>query len=113
MFSLLCFVIFNVTGDVERFVVEDVEQRHRIISSIHNSSHFGVNRTTDMVSDKYYWPSLTLQVRSYVSYIISLYAITTAKIIAMGGGGASVIFMAYMNIYCLKDMSPLFQHIKS
>ena len=65
----------NVLGKVERFVVEDKEKRARIISSIHDSSHFGINRTIDMVSAKYYWPGLSLDVRQYVSLIILIVCI--------------------------------------
>ena len=32
-----------------RLVVEDLEQRKRIVANIHNTSHLGLNRTNDMV----------------------------------------------------------------
>ena len=48
-------------------VIEYTFQRKRIISSIYDTSHLGVNRSLDMVSTKYYWPGLTKDVRSYVS----------------------------------------------
>ena len=47
-------------------VIECEVKRKRIISSIHASSHLGVNRTLDMVN-KYYWPGLTDDVKQYVS----------------------------------------------
>ena len=50
-----------------RLVVENREQRKRIIASIHNASHLGLNRTNDMVASKYYWPGLFVDVRTYVS----------------------------------------------
>ena len=50
-----------------RLVVEDGAKRERIISSIHDTSHLGVNRTLDMVTAKYYWPGLTRDVKQYVS----------------------------------------------
>jgi len=56
---------------VERLVVEDAGQRKRIISSIHDTSHLGVNRTHDMVACKYYWPGLSNDIRAYVSVVIS------------------------------------------
>ena len=37
------------------------------MESIHNSSHFGINRTLDLVSSKYYWPGLANDVKQYVS----------------------------------------------
>ena len=37
----------------ERLVIEDADQRKRIISSIHDTAHMGLNRTTDMVAAKY------------------------------------------------------------
>ena len=37
------------------------------MESIHNTSHFGVNCTLDLVSSKYYWPGLTNDVKQYVS----------------------------------------------
>ena len=50
-----------------RLVVEDLEQRKRIVANIHNTSHLGLNRTNDMVASKYYWPGLFKDVRTYVS----------------------------------------------
>ena len=55
-------------------MVEDPDQRKRTVSSIHDTSHMGLNRTTDMVSGKYYWPGLTADVKAYVSSLI-LYAL--------------------------------------
>ena len=55
-------------------MIEDPDQRKRIVSSIHDTSHMGLNRTTDMVSGKYYWPGLTSDVKAYVSSLI-LYAV--------------------------------------
>ena len=55
-----------------KLVIEDRAQRQRIISSIHDSSHMGVNRSIDMVSQKYYWPGITKDVRSYVSVRVLL-----------------------------------------
>ena len=54
----------------ERLVVEDPDRRKRIVLSIHDTSHMGLNRTTDMVSAKYYWPGLTSDVKAYVSSLI-------------------------------------------
>ena len=53
--------------DVCRLVVEDKEQRERIVSSIQDPCHLGVNRTVDMIAPKYYWPGLTTDVKQYVS----------------------------------------------
>ena len=50
-----------------RLVVEDLEQRKRIVANIHNTSHLGLNRTNDMVASKYYWPGLFKDVRTYIS----------------------------------------------
>lgn len=58
----------DLTGvSEERLVVEDVSKRKRIMESIHNSSHLGINRTLDLVSSKYYWPGLAKDVKQYVS----------------------------------------------
>ena len=46
-------------------MIEDPDQRKRIVSSIHDTSHMGLNRTTDIVSGKYYWPGLTSDVKAY------------------------------------------------
>ena len=54
----------------ERLVVEDLDRRKRVVSSIHDTSHMGLNRTTDMVSAKYYWPGLTSDVKAYISSLI-------------------------------------------
>ena len=48
----LCFV--TNSGHERRLAVEDKEQRVKILSSIHDSSHMGVNRTMDMITAKYY-----------------------------------------------------------
>ena len=52
---------------VPRLVVQDLTKRKRIITSTHDGSHFGLNRTNSMVSSKYYWPGLFSDVRQYVS----------------------------------------------
>ena len=51
----------------ERVVIEDTKQRTRIISSIHDSCHMGLNRTNDMLASKYYWPGMYKDVSSHVS----------------------------------------------
>lgn len=70
--SILGASIHVGSGDtaVERLVVEDAGQRKRIISSIHDTSHLGVNRTHDMVACKYYWPGQSNDIRAYVSVVI-------------------------------------------
>ena len=69
MSYLLCSVRPKIgTQQQERMVIEDPDQQNRIISSIHDTSHMGLNRTTDMVAVKYYWPGLTNDVKAYVSY---------------------------------------------
>ena len=67
--SYLLFELPTVKALAEgmKLVIENTSQRMRILSSIHDSSHLGVNRSTDMVSCKYYWPGLTKDVRPYVS----------------------------------------------
>ena len=57
-------------GDDNRFVVEEMTKRCRIISHTHDGSHFGVNRTEDVVSEKHYCPGLTKDIRLHVSIII-------------------------------------------
>ena len=51
----------------ERMVIEDPNQK-LIVASIHDTSHMGLNRTTDVVAGKYYWPGLMNDVKAYVSY---------------------------------------------
>jgi hypothetical protein len=51
----------------ERLVVENVSERKRIIQSVHDSSHLGINWTQDMLVPKCYWPGLSKDVHSYVS----------------------------------------------
>lgn len=51
-----------------RLVVEDFEKRRRIIATSHDLGHFGVHRTNDIISKKYYWPGLFNDVRNYVSF---------------------------------------------
>lgn len=62
----------NVAGkeksrNEERLVIEDPKQRARIISSVHDSCHLGLNRTNDVLASKYYWPGMSKDVGSYVS----------------------------------------------
>ena len=47
--------------------MEDLDKRERIIATIHDQSHVGMNRTLDMTSSKYYWSGLTADVKEYVS----------------------------------------------
>ena len=58
------------THKTPRLVVEDRDKWERIVATIHDQSHVGVNRTLDMISSKYYWPGLTTDVKEYVSTII-------------------------------------------
>ena len=67
----------------ERLVIEDPDQQKRIVSSIHDTSHMGLNRTTDMVSGKYYWPGLTAAVKAYVSSHDTLYELYLLVLVAM------------------------------
>lgn len=74
-----------------RLVVEDSEQRKRIVASTHDGSHFGLNRTNDMVASKYYWPGLFTDVKTYVSftslhtYIVVLQVIMFIHTTYLGG----------------------------
>ena len=54
-----------------RLVIEVLEKRRRIVSSTHDGSHLGLNRTNDMVASKYYWPGLFTDVKAYVSMYVS------------------------------------------
>lgn len=69
--TLMCFSLTeNDSGEkhkTPRLVVEDRDKRERIVATIHDQSHVGVNRTLDMISSKYYWPGLTTDVKEYVS----------------------------------------------
>ena len=51
-------------------MIEDPDHLKRIVSSIRDASHMGLNRTTDMVSGKYYWPGLISDVKACVSSLI-------------------------------------------
>ena len=57
-------------GNCERLVVEEEEVRRRILKSIHDANHLGVNRIRDMISSKYYWPGMSKEIQSYVSYLL-------------------------------------------
>ena len=50
-----------------RLVVEDSDRRRRILARAHNDHHFGLHRTNDLVSKKYYWPGLYKDVNAFVS----------------------------------------------
>ena len=70
----MCFFLSTAkaSSGVTKLIIESAAQRSRIISSIHDTTHMGVNRSIDMVAQKYYWPGLTKDVRTYVSTIIML-----------------------------------------
>ena len=55
-------------------MIDDTAQKKRIVSSVHDSSHLGVNRTLDLVSTKYYWPGLTKfnDVKHYASDLVCI-----------------------------------------
>ena len=58
-----------------RMVVNSVASQKRIISSVHDQHHLGINRTVEMICNKYYWPNMTNNIKSYVSklFIVSCY----------------------------------------
>lgn len=64
---VIIIIIAKANRPEERLVVEDPKQRGRIISSVHDSCHLGLNRTNDMLACKYYWPGMSKHVASYVS----------------------------------------------
>ena len=49
--------------------MEDPVQQKRIISTVYDANHFGIDKNNDMVASKYYWPGLSAEVRSYVSTV--------------------------------------------
>ena len=53
-----------------RLVVEDTEQRRRIVSITHEDGHFGVKRTYDTIASKYYWPGLFMDVKQHVILLL-------------------------------------------
>ena len=63
------YYLYPVERDsgVKRLVVEDHQKRKRIVASVHDSNHLGINRTVDLVSSKYYWPGQSKDVINYVS----------------------------------------------
>ena len=48
-------------------VIEDRAQRKLIISNTHDSNHYGINRTKDQISAKYYRPGMSKDIQLYVS----------------------------------------------
>ena len=66
---VIIIIIAKANRPEERLMVEDPKQRGRIISSVHDSCHLGLNRTNDMLACKYYWPGMSIPVASYVSLI--------------------------------------------
>ena len=57
VFSVFCSETYDCS-----FGSEDPDQWKRIVPSIHDTSDMGLNRITEMVSGKYYWPDLTSEV---------------------------------------------------
>ncbi len=52
--------------DSARLVIESDRQQQRIISTVHDANHLGLNRTYDLIYKKYYWPSMYKEVSTYV-----------------------------------------------
>lgn len=67
----------------ERLVIEDPTERERIVRSIHDSVHLGINRTMDMISVKYYWPGMSSDIRLYVSQNLKYVAMKVATIVVV------------------------------
>ena len=50
-----------------RLVIENTDERERIIKSIHDQAHLGRDKTVSAISNKYYWPNMYNEVCLYVS----------------------------------------------
>ena len=53
-----------------RLVVETVEERDRIVKSVHDQAHLGRDKTLSAVSAKYYWPNMYNEICEYVSFLM-------------------------------------------
>ena len=58
-----------------RLVVESVDERSRIIISIHDQAHLGRDKTLSEITSRYYWPKMYNDICSYVSimHVVSLH----------------------------------------
>ena len=50
-----------------RLVVESVDERRRIIASIHDQAHLGRDKTISEATARYYWPEMYNDICAYVS----------------------------------------------
>ena len=57
----------KVSCGTPRLVVDDRKRQSKIISSVHQEHHLGINKTVELVCRKYYWPGMTKDITSYVS----------------------------------------------
>ena len=53
-----------------RLVVETVEERDRIVKSVHDQAHLGRDKMLSAVSAKYYWPNMYNEICEYVSFLM-------------------------------------------
>ena len=64
------YIIILFLMQCERLVIEDTCRRQCIVYTIHDNNHFGVNRSLDMLTAKYY--GLTQDVKNNVCCYSSL-----------------------------------------
>ena len=53
----------SATG-TPRLVVDDKKRQEKIVSSVHDRQHMGINKTVKLVCLKYYWPGMTKDIAS-------------------------------------------------
>lgn len=50
-----------------RLVIKDIPQRQEIISNVHNLGHFGVGKTVQAISSRYWWPNLAKETAKMIN----------------------------------------------
>ena len=51
-----------------RLVIQDTEERQRIVATVHNQAHLGRDKIVSELNMRYYWPNMYTDVSVYVSF---------------------------------------------
>ena len=64
------YYVGGKTKQRPRMVIQKEGDQLKIVKTVHEEAHLGRDKTLAQISDRYYWPELYNQVRSYVGKIM-------------------------------------------